>query len=116
MGKDMEGSNGSLILVTAPSIARRTGPQRDAVKAEVLKPFLNIGLDCVVRWKSPASEMFFQFAKHVKAEWGLCGGWMGGVGLQKWLHVQNVSLYRKDLQNLTVHYGKCLNKFGDYGR
>jgi hypothetical protein len=38
------------------------------VEADVLlpKPFLDLGFDGVVRWKTPASEMFFQFSKHVK--------------------------------------------------
>jgi hypothetical protein len=36
-----------------------------AVKGGVLfpLPFLDLGFDGVVRWKSPASEMFSQFAK-----------------------------------------------------
>jgi hypothetical protein len=34
---------------------------------------LDIGLDGVVRWKSPASEMFLQLAKHVKVREGRVG-------------------------------------------
>jgi hypothetical protein len=30
------------------------------------KPFLDVSFVGVIRWKSLASEMFFQFAKHVK--------------------------------------------------
>jgi hypothetical protein len=39
-----------------------------AVEGDVLlpKPFPDPGFDGVVRWKSPTSEMFFQFAKHVE--------------------------------------------------
>jgi hypothetical protein len=43
-----------------------------AVDGDVLlqKPFLDLGFDGVVRWKLPASETFFQFAKHVKVQRG----------------------------------------------
>jgi hypothetical protein len=40
-----------------------------AIEGDVLHPktFLYLGFEGVVRWKSPASEMFlFQSAKHVK--------------------------------------------------
>jgi hypothetical protein len=30
------------------------------------KPFLDLSFDGVIRWKLPASEMFSQFAKHMK--------------------------------------------------
>jgi hypothetical protein len=38
-----------------------------AVEGDVLllKPFLELSFDTAVRWKSPTSEMFFQFAKHM---------------------------------------------------
>jgi hypothetical protein len=29
-------------------------------------PFLDLCFDGVIRWKLPATEMFYQFAKHVK--------------------------------------------------
>jgi hypothetical protein len=47
-----------------------------AVQADVLlpKPFLYFGFDGVVRWKSPASEIFFfQFSKHVEVRGGRVG-------------------------------------------
>jgi hypothetical protein len=54
-----------------------------AVEGDILLPwqFLDLGFDCVVRWKSPASETFFQFAKHVEVQegqvWAI--GWWGWV-------------------------------------
>jgi hypothetical protein len=49
--------------------------QAVAVEGDVLlpKPFLDFGFKGVVRWKSPASEMFFRFAKHVKVQEGQVG-------------------------------------------
>jgi hypothetical protein len=63
-----------------------------AVEGDVLfsKPFMDLGPDGIVRWKSPASEVFFQFAKHVDVGEG------GGVG-----------------QVGAVRYFKCMNKSGD---
>jgi hypothetical protein len=34
------------------------------------KQFLDLGFDGVVRWKSPPSEVFFQFSKRVNAQGG----------------------------------------------
>jgi hypothetical protein len=34
------------------------------------KPFLDLGFNGVVRWKSPALKMFLQFAKHMKVRGG----------------------------------------------
>jgi hypothetical protein len=36
----------------------------------LLKPFLVCGFAGVIRWKSPALEMFFQLAKHAKVRGG----------------------------------------------
>jgi hypothetical protein len=36
----------------------------------LLKPFLDLRFDGVVRWKLPISEMFSQFTKHVKVQGG----------------------------------------------
>jgi hypothetical protein len=49
--------------------------QTMAVEGDVLllKPFLDLGFDGVIRWKSLAWEMFFQFAKHVKVQGGQVG-------------------------------------------
>jgi hypothetical protein len=33
-----------------------------------LKPFLDLGFNGVIRWKSPALEMFSHTAKHVKVQ------------------------------------------------
>jgi hypothetical protein len=42
-------------------------------------PFLHLGSDGVVRWKSPASETFFPFSKHVKVQGGrvMAVRWVG---------------------------------------
>jgi hypothetical protein len=73
--------------------------------------YLHLGFDGVVRWKSPASEIFFSLPKKSKgAESGLYGGW--GV-VQEWRRQQDVSFYRQDLENLIVRCDKCLNKFGN---
>jgi hypothetical protein len=40
------------------------------------KPFLDLGFDVVVIWKTPASEMFLQVTKHVKVQ----GDRVGAVG------------------------------------
>lgn len=34
----------------------------------LLKPFLDLGFDSVIRWKLPDSEMFPQFAEHAKVK------------------------------------------------
>jgi hypothetical protein len=39
-------------------------PSDDTIKANVQKPFLDLCSDGVIRWTSPASEMFSKFAKH----------------------------------------------------
>jgi hypothetical protein len=45
------------------------------------KSILDLGFDSVIRWKLPASEMFFQFAEHMEVQEG--GGqalwWVGWV-------------------------------------
>jgi hypothetical protein len=43
-------------------------------------PFLDLDIDDVLRWKLPASGMFFQFAKHVEVE----GGRVGAVRCVGW--------------------------------
>jgi hypothetical protein len=52
-----------------------------AVKGDVLltKPVLDLGFDGVVRRKSPASEVFFRFPKHVDVQDSRVGvtGWVG---------------------------------------
>jgi hypothetical protein len=54
-----------------------------AVEGDVLlpTPFLDLGFDGVARWtrKSPVSEMFFRFVKHVKVREGRVGAvqWAG---------------------------------------
>jgi hypothetical protein len=42
------------------------------------KPLLDLGFDCVVPWKSPASEMFFQLAKNLEVQGN-------GVGAVRWV-------------------------------
>jgi hypothetical protein len=81
----------------------------------LLKPFLDFGFNGVVRWKSTASEIIFQFAKHVEVYGGRVGAvrCVGGWGVQKWLQEQDVSLYLLGLGNLIVRCDKCLDKFGD---
>jgi hypothetical protein len=39
-----------------------------AVEGDILlpTPFLDLGFDGTIRWKSPAFKIFFQFAKHMK--------------------------------------------------
>jgi hypothetical protein len=86
-------------------------------EADVLlpKPFLDLGFDGVVKRKSPASEMFSQFAKQVDVRrgpsWGRTVGG-GAGGFQKWLREQDVSFYRQGLENLIVRYDKCLKGMG----
>jgi hypothetical protein len=54
-----------------------------AVEGGVLLPktFLDLGFDCVVTWKSPASEMFFSVCQTSESPRGPSwGGSVGGVG------------------------------------
>jgi hypothetical protein len=54
-----------------------------AIEGDVLlpKPFLDLGFDGVVRWKSPASEGFFQVSKHVEIRGSeVAAAWWVGRG------------------------------------
>jgi hypothetical protein len=54
--------------------------EADAVKAKVQQLFLHQSFEGVVRWKFPASEIFFWLAKHVKVK----GGRVGAVRWVRW--------------------------------
>jgi hypothetical protein len=100
------------LVITYDEIFQALAVKRDVL---LLKLFLDLGVDNVIRWKSPASDVFFQFAKHVKVEGSESGLYGGCGGVQKWLREQGVvSFYRQGLANLIVCYDKCLNKFGNY--
>jgi hypothetical protein len=61
--------------------------QAMAVEEDALlpKPFLDLGFNGVVRWKSPASGMFFSFP-HTSKSTGNKSGLYGGWGeIRKWL-------------------------------
>jgi hypothetical protein len=76
------------------------------------QPFLDLGFDGVVRWKLPASEMFFQFPKYVKVQWGQVGtGRWVGVGSRNGCDSRTSPTARAWKISC---YDKCLNKFGKY--
>jgi hypothetical protein len=54
-------------LVQVPVIIHDETLQALAVEGDVLipKPFLDLGFDGAIRWKSPSSETFSQLAKHI---------------------------------------------------
>jgi hypothetical protein len=56
--------------VQAPVIRKDDIFQSLAVQGDVQlrKPFLNLGIDVVVRWKLPATEMFFSLPNTSKSE------------------------------------------------
>jgi hypothetical protein len=67
----------------------------------------------IIRWKSPAPEMFGRLKKHIRRR-RFPSHDAVKADVQKLLREQNVSLYRQGLADLIVRYDKCLDKFGDY--
>jgi hypothetical protein len=64
------------VVITHDEIFQALEVEGDAL---LTKPILDLGFDGVVRWKSPASLVFFQFAKHVEVQGGRVGAvrWAG---------------------------------------
>jgi hypothetical protein len=66
------------LVITYDEIFQALAVEGDDVLLQ--KQFLDLGFDDVVRWKSPASEMFSQLARHVevqesRVETVRCLGW-----------------------------------------
>jgi hypothetical protein len=64
---------------TPPTIQPQQNPLGLLCVWKKQKPLLDLCFDSVIRWKLPASEMLFQFAKHVKVQGGFFGTiwWVG---------------------------------------
>jgi hypothetical protein len=85
------------------------------VEAGVLlpKPFLDLGIAGVIRWKLAVLEMFSQFAKHLKVQGRQVGGvWLVGNTFLLPDLQQDVFCCHQGLENVIVHYDRCQNKFG----
>jgi hypothetical protein len=78
----------------------------------LLKPFLELSFDGVIRWKSLALEIF-SVCQTRESLRGPSWGCVVVVKVQKWLQEQDISFYHQGLENLIVCYDRCLNKFGD---
>jgi hypothetical protein len=98
-------------LVQTPVITNVDISQALALEGDVmpLKPFLDLGIDGVVRSKSPASDfhVFGKLKKHFGGRRFPTDDTVESE-VQKWLQGQNVSLYRQSLGNLIIRYDKCL--------